>query len=62
MPLEISEIMIRMSVSDRSPREDGDTAGSGCPGDCGGGQAALEPLVEECVTRVLRAIRAAQER
>jgi len=63
MALEIREIAIRMRVGE------GDGCGDGGPGDEPGGDepggdggADREKIVEECVRRVLQALKATRER
>lgn len=59
MPIEINEIAIQLKVRDEAGVADDDA-----PPDAGegSGDAGREELVAECVSRVLRALKAQQER
>jgi hypothetical protein len=64
MALEISEIGIRMHVRDGASGSDGGQAEPGSAGAAADGSmtAGHEAIVEECVRRVLRALKTRQER
>jgi uncharacterized protein DUF5908 len=58
MPIEISEIGIRMRVDD----DPGHGRSGRGPGWSGRGEAEREAVIAECVRRVLQALKARQER
>ena len=61
MPLEISEIGIRMRVQSGTQGAGGGESGGSGPA-APGAAVDREALVQECVQRVLQALRTAQER
>lgn len=62
MALEVSEIGIRMRVSDEEVEEKKEKRKEESAGKCGDGELDHEEIVNDCVRRVLKVLQSMRER